>query len=85
MNLNVRTVIKTGLLSEELYRLHNHLGPTKVNALIQLQIPSQHLTILCSQAQRAMAGLDICPLPADVLDSCFQGGADARGGKPPVA
>jgi len=31
------------------------------------------------------AGLDICPLPADILDSCFQGGTGARGGKPPVA
>ena len=37
-------------------------------------------------------GLDICPLPADNLsnkdrpsDSCFRGGAGARGGKPPVA
>ena len=30
-------------------------------------------------------GLDICPLPADVCDSCFWGGVDARGCKPPVA
>jgi len=30
-------------------------------------------------------GLDICTLPADVRDSCFRGGAGARGGKPPVA
>ena len=28
-------------------------------------------------------GLDICPLPADVRDSCFWGGAGARRGKPP--
>jgi len=28
-------------------------------------------------------GLDICP--ADIHDSCFQGGVGARGGKPPVA
>ena len=26
-------------------------------------------------------GLDICPLPADVRDSCFRGGAGARDGK----
>jgi len=26
-------------------------------------------------------GLDICPLPADVRDSCFRGGAGVRGGK----
>ena len=30
-------------------------------------------------------GLDICPLPADICDSCFRGGAGVRGGKPPVA
>ena len=29
-------------------------------------------------------GLDICPLPADVRNSCFRGGAGVRGGKPPV-
>jgi len=31
------------------------------------------------------AGLDICPLPEDVRDSCFRGGAGSRGSKPPVA
>jgi len=30
-------------------------------------------------------GLDICPLPADVRDSCFRGGAGVLGGRPPVA
>ena len=43
-----------------------------------------NLTILCSQAWRATAGLDIYPLPADVRDSCFRGGVGARVGKPPV-
>ena len=26
-------------------------------------------------------GLDICPLPANVRNSCFRGGAGVRGGK----
>jgi len=30
-------------------------------------------------------GLDICPLPTDIRNSCFRGGAGARGGKPPVS
>jgi len=30
-------------------------------------------------------GLDICPLPTDVRDSCFRRGAGAQGGKPHAA
>jgi len=42
-------------------------------------VPKIYYTMFTRLTRKA--GLDICPLPADVRDSCFRGGAGAREGK----